>query len=480
MPTAKALFDIKANDKTKKAFRSVRRNLKSLRSSIFSTRTAVVGLAGAAGIGLIVKAGLKQIDVIGKMSRLYRISTEDIGAMTLAARVGGTGLDTFLKAARNVSRQMFDFSRGTGEAKDAMEEMGITVKDIKPLMNDQMSLMGFLAGKVNEVKSSVDRLGIAQDIFGGRSTVVLNVLEKGTETVKAFREEAMLLGGALTRDAVKGVEDANDSFTRLGFLLEGFRNQTVAALAPAIQEGVDAFKDWIIEISRSEGGIKGFAKNAAIAVLNGARSMLIGLQSVITGAENLKIKLQEYGIIDKEIATQGAAVRGMVIRGNDLLLSKEEILAKERKNAWVQNKSYLELGVAGIDAMIRKTQELRTETTKPNKLGGGNDSPVGTGLKAPDISSPLASQVDALQQSLLTEEQRIMESYERRSFMVEEAFQNQVVSEQYKNELLVGLDMQRAQQQEAIEKRHSAVVTSMREGVASHAVGLLAALGLKS
>lgn len=447
MATAKARFEIKASDKTKKAFRSVRKNLKSLRSSVFSTRTAMVGLAGAAGMGLIVRAGLKQIDVIGKMSRLYRISTEDIGAMTLAARVGGTELDTFLKAARNASRQMFDFSRGTGEAKDAMAEMGITVKDIEPLMNDQVELMGFLAGKVNQVESSVDRLAIAQDIFGGRATVVLNVLENGTKTIAAFREEARLLGGTLTKDAVEGVEDANDSFTRLGFLLEGFRNQTVAALAPAIRKGVDAFKDWLLEIAKSEGGIKGFAKNSAIVVLKGTKSMVLGLKAVIDVAGELREKLEDYGVLDKKISLQGASARGKVLRGTDALLSREEALAKFRNDAFIQNKSFYDRTVGALDRMLETTRQLNVETSKPSVIDGGG----GDGTE---------------------ESPRVLAKMEEDNVILdmEYALQDRLAEARKKSVELY----------ESIEKKHTRVLVNLREGAANHAVGLLSALGQKS
>lgn len=288
--------------RVKNTFRSLKNSITSSLKSIFSMKGAITALAGSAGIGLLVKSSLNAIDNIGKMSRLYRISTEDLGAFSLAAKIGGIELDMMLKAARNTSRQMFDFSNGVGEAKDAMERMGITQADIVPLMNDQVALMGFLAEKINQVEDSTSRLAIAQDIFGGRAITVLNALKDGRDGMEAFRKEAKLLGIALSSEAVAGVEEANDSIARLGFLFKGLRDQTVAALAPAISQLVTNFKNFILEAANARGGIKNLARDMAVSIVEGIKTAISAIESFIGGLKEVKKFLQEVGFLqDKEI-----------------------------------------------------------------------------------------------------------------------------------------------------------------------------------
>lgn len=52
----------------------------------------------------------------------------------------------------------------------------------------------------------------------------------------------------------------------------------------------------------------------------------------------------------------------------------------------------------------------------------------------------LQSNIDSLQESVMSEEEILQESYDRRTFMVEDAFQNQIISEQRKNELIHSLE----------------------------------------
>jgi len=496
LKTARFEKDFKrANSIVAKFKRKTASAMKSVVKSIFSLKGAFVGLAGAAGIGLLIKSSLNAIDKIGKMSSLFKISTEDIGAMSLAAQIGGTDLDTMLKAARNVSRQMFDFSRDVGEAKDAMKLMGITAEDINPLMDDQLKLMAFLAENVNAVTNSVDRLAIAQDLFGGRATVVLNALKDGVSGMEAFRKEAELLGGALSGDAVRGVEAANDSLTRLGFLFTGMRDQIVAALAPAIEIGVTAFKNWIIEIAKSEGGIKQFSMNAAISILNGIKVMVRGFESLLTAIDGVKEKLIELGVVEGVAGKKSAEdIRVLIgLRGGEILLAQKFGESQEHINEIIQQRSRLqstlnsmgadEVGIidktiSGIDKLIAKIKE-KNDIPSAASTGTVDVSPDTAGITG-STEDALSAKVDAISQSLLTEEQRILESYERRALIVSEANARGLLGEQATSNLLTGIWQQHEDQRAAITKRSESAILSVKRSASNNAIGLLSALGQKN
>ena len=83
-------YDITAKDRTKRVFSALGSSLKKVGKAVFNMKTALVGLAGIAGLGLLVRASLKSIDNLGKLSRQIFISTEDLGAFRLASELGGT------------------------------------------------------------------------------------------------------------------------------------------------------------------------------------------------------------------------------------------------------------------------------------------------------------------------------------------------------------------------------------------------------
>ena len=62
-------YDITAKDRTKRVFSALGSSLKKVGKAVFNMKTALVGLAGVAGLGLLVRASLKSIDNLGKLSR---------------------------------------------------------------------------------------------------------------------------------------------------------------------------------------------------------------------------------------------------------------------------------------------------------------------------------------------------------------------------------------------------------------------------
>ena len=130
-------YDITAKDKTKRVFNALGSSLKKVGKAVFNMKTALVGLAGVAGLGLLVRASLKSIDNRGKLSRQIFISTEDLGAFRLASELGGTSLEAFAKGARTLAVGINDFLvKGTGVAKEAFEQLGITADALNATNGD--------------------------------------------------------------------------------------------------------------------------------------------------------------------------------------------------------------------------------------------------------------------------------------------------------------------------------------------------------
>ncbi len=284
---------IQAIDTTQKIFRAVAGRLNSLRKTVFSFRTALVSLAGAGGFGLIIKSSLDSIDKISKLSRTLGISVRDLRKLEYAADLSGLSVDTVSRAVRNLNRVMVDFQGGTGDAKDAFDALGITSDDLNAVMGDQFKVLELLADRFERVENSAVKSSIAQDLFGGRASEMLLVLEEGADGLAEISDEAERFGLLLSARAAKGVEDANDSFTRLFALLKGLRDQVVASLAPALERAVDAMRNGLQEIVDQKGGVQTFARDVAISIVNAVETLgnsLITILRLVVGAVNAVIR----------------------------------------------------------------------------------------------------------------------------------------------------------------------------------------------
>ena len=262
MAKQKIGITISARDKTRQAFSKVSKAMNVLRKSVFNLKTGIGALVGVGGFLALARAGLKSIDNIGKMSRTLGLTTEQLGTLQHMANLGGTSLDTFARSVRNLNKGALDFvTKGTGEAKDAFEALGITVDEVSANSDDQIRLMGLVADRLATLRPGVEKTALAMKLFGSRSIEILPALEGGSKAIEGMRKEAEQLGLIMGKDAVGEVEKANDAMARLMSIFTAIRNKVVIALAPALERVATVLKETLVHsLDLSGKGIEDFTK----------------------------------------------------------------------------------------------------------------------------------------------------------------------------------------------------------------------------
>lgn len=287
-------FKITAVDVTQKAFSAVRRSLARVSKALFSFKASIAAVAGAAGLGLLVKSSLDSIDRISKLSRTLGISVRDLRKLELAADLSGIQIDTLARGVRTLNKGMIDFVRdGTGEAVDAFEALGISADDLNGVMGDQFKVLELIADRFENVQNSAERSAIAQQLFGGRASELLLVLEEGSEGLRRISKEAADFGLILSASTARNVEEANDAFTRLGSLFKGLRDTVVGALAPAFQFVADTIRDKLLAAIDDAGGVEEFGKNLARSIIIATRdasAAMIKFANILIGQINNILK----------------------------------------------------------------------------------------------------------------------------------------------------------------------------------------------
>lgn len=273
---------IKAFDKTKGGFNSASKGLKAVAGSVFSLRTAMVGVAGAAGFGLLVKSSLSATDSLAKTAAKIGTTTEALGALRYAADLTGVSTQTMDMALQRFTRRTAEAAKGTGEAKVAIKELGINAQELNRMPLDQRMLV--LADAFENVSSESDKLRLAFKLFDSEGAALVNTLSQGSEGLKDMFGEAKLLGLTMSSTAAKGVEDTVDSLTKLKSLSQGVRDQFVAALAPAIQAVTEKITGFFQEIAADEGGVEKWAQALARGFLQSIANIIssldLGLEAI--------------------------------------------------------------------------------------------------------------------------------------------------------------------------------------------------------
>lgn len=272
---------ISAVDKTKKGFGSVTSGLKKVTKAVFSMRTALVGAAGAAGIGFLIKKNLDAIDVLGKAAARVGTTTEALSKLHFAADITGVKTETVNMAMQRFTRRLAEATRGTGEAKDALKRLNLDASKLIELPLDEQMLA--LADAFGEGKSGAEKVSLAMKLFDSEGVALVNTLNLGSDGMRELFKEAETLGLVLSSTAVKGVEQTNDELKRMLSLIKGLSLQTTAAFAPAIKEVAKLVKEWGIELATASGGMDQVGKAIAESLINGLVGVLKTFQTFANG-----------------------------------------------------------------------------------------------------------------------------------------------------------------------------------------------------
>ncbi len=314
---------ITAFDKTKKGFGSVTAGLKSITGAVFSMRTALVGAAGLAGFGYLIKSSLNATDSLSKTASKIGTTAAALGALRYAAELTGVATTTMDMALQRFTRRTAEAAKGTGEAKGALKELGVDAKALNKMPLDERMLV--LADAFGNVKNESDQLRLAFKLFDSEGAALVNTLALGRDGLKDLLGEARMVGLTMSDSAAKGVEKANDSITKLLSLGKGVKDQFSAALAPAIESVVVQLTEFFTEITENGGGVEKWAQGMASGFLQAIANIISGLDAGLTAISGFVNTANGY--LNKfDVISQQNKIKGLTDKISSL--GKEVIALK--------------------------------------------------------------------------------------------------------------------------------------------------------
>ena len=223
-------IQLSAIDKTQRAFGAVRSGLKRVSGSILNVRTALGGLAAAAGIKMFAT----QIDDLAKASSRLGITVNELQSLQFAASQTGASSEELEKGLTRFSRSISEASSGIGTGLRAFEALGVTVTDTAGNLRPTNELLSEVSDRLATIESPADRVRIAFDLFGRSGVNLVNTLQNGSGELTKLRGEFNAVTMELTGPQAKAVEEANDRFDKLGRILGSIGQQVTATLLPVL------------------------------------------------------------------------------------------------------------------------------------------------------------------------------------------------------------------------------------------------------
>ena len=380
---------IKAHDRTKRSFRAVTMGLNAIKKVAFSMQTALIAV-GVAGFGYLVKKSLETTDALGKFADKIGIGTAELGGLRHAAELTGVATTTLDMGLQRMVRRVSEAANGSGEAKDALIELGLSAKALNTLAPDQQ--FRAIADAMEGVAGQGNKVRLAMRLFDTEGVSLVNTLKGGSAALIEMEKEAERLGISLNRDLVKGVERANDALTNFSSFIGGVFTRTIAELAPAIESITQQLQAWFEMKAASSGGVAQLTKNMAISIVSAARSIVsafasitnsvIGFGNALGGVSNIYERI--FG--DKQtVSTIEASISGTVqqlemlknlSKGNAPLMASQAPLIAELELSLLMMRDLIETGdtlqaykdtplvdvsetLKGIDLVLLKLAEVK-------------------------------------------------------------------------------------------------------------------------
>jgi len=262
---------ITGKDKTKGMFLTLGRSLKTATKSIFSMKTALVGVAGLAGIGLMIRSSLKLVDANKKLADRLGLTTQQLAGYELASVLAGESVETVQSAFQKLSKNIYEASRNLGTAVYGLDRLNLEAKTLMTMSFDEQ--IKLISDRISDLSTQSEKLGVASQLFGRAGMVMVNMLDLGGDGLSKMQEEALKLGIALSSASAKGIEDFNDSLSSFKFTLRGIANSLTAELAPAMQKITDSLTNFMKDFIK-DGGMDDF--------FNGLYDLLLDITIALT------------------------------------------------------------------------------------------------------------------------------------------------------------------------------------------------------
>ena len=257
-------IQLTAIDKTRQAFASVAGGLRRVGGSIANVRTALVGLAAAAGL----REFAQQIDDLAKASSRLGLTVNQIQSLQFAASQTGASSEELEKGLTRFSRAISEASTGIGTGLRAFEALGISLTDQAGNLRPTNELLNEVSDSLQQIENPADRVRIAFDLFGRSGVNLVNTLQAGSGELGKLRDEFNAVTIELTGEQAKAVEEANDLFDKLGRTLSSIGQQITATFLPVLARVSEFIVVNLLQaVSAAIGGLRDFL-NSIVELAN--------------------------------------------------------------------------------------------------------------------------------------------------------------------------------------------------------------------
>ena len=159
-----------AGDRASGGLKGLGRQAELLRTGIRTLGGALIGVATVGGLGALIDRSISAADAIGKTADKIGVGVEALQELRFAAKASGVEQQTLDMALQRFTRRAAEAAQGTGEAKDALAQMGIALRDQSGNLRSSEDLLGDVADAFARIEDPAERVRLAFKLFDPRAS----------------------------------------------------------------------------------------------------------------------------------------------------------------------------------------------------------------------------------------------------------------------------------------------------------------------
>jgi hypothetical protein len=353
-------IQIRAEDKTKAAFRQINnrtqklnKSFQGLSASLGGLKTALVGMVGVGVLGKFTKDILTLGDRLQKVSLQTGLAVEELEILQFAASQSGVATDAFNTALQKFSRNIGEAEQGTAAQKEAFESLGISITDSTGGLKDTSALFTEVAEAISGVEAPATKAATATDLFGRAGIELLPLLNTGAAGISGYAKTIRDANGIIGTDAANAFSKFND---KLDILQRSFRGK----LAPVLTAILPA----LTMLAENLDTIAKFAGIAATAFIAAKIPVLLGAITAGVTALTVAIASNPIGAIAVGVTALGAA--GFAYKDDiaEFFGFTDEVEKVQQTNTKLEKTAKIIKDVSKAEKIRTKTAESFAKTTK--------------------------------------------------------------------------------------------------------------------
>ena len=184
-----------------------------------------MGVAAVGGFLRLAQESTRAATSLVELADRTGFATDRLQTLRRVFEGDGVSVDSFTRSLGRMVRTVNDAQLGLSTARDALGQIGLQFEDLQGLRPEEQ--FDLIAEGIASLTTESERAGVVQNIFGRGAEGFINVLQRGTDSLRE-QEEAFRRLGLTSEEGLRSLKDLNQEFTNLSTTLRVSLQQSFA------------------------------------------------------------------------------------------------------------------------------------------------------------------------------------------------------------------------------------------------------------